>query len=192
MLNRDVLVGAIMPYCDFTTRATAMCCDRTAQRDIPRGAGYGWARRLLADERLAHAGAPAALLRLVDFGAALARARRADEQDTGSTGYIDFLTPAHFAAGRPILYGTDICGRFYLALKYEVQGRLGISCLFQRYNNNDELFVNAPDLWSGVCASSVRAAASLGDLCEHHSNLLRLAEHGAVAFREGHVARLAA
>ena len=134
-------------------------------------------RKRWGAERLAAAGAPEGLLRHLDVGLALKWMKLRDLAHAGSTGYIDYLTPRDFVSERPVLYGRDPCGRFYLAACFVWRNRTDVACLFQRYGDDRTFFVNCLDgISEEIFTSSLSVDRSR--LAEHHANLLELVMQG--------------
>lgn len=152
-------------------------CNRLMRRKAASAKDAVEVRRRWGVERLAKAGAPEGLLRHLDVGLALKWMELRDLPHAGSTGYIDYLTPRDFVSERPVLYGRDPCGRFYLAACFLWRNRTDVACLFQRYGDDRSFFVNCLDgISEEIFTSSLSVDRSR--LAEHHANLLELVMQG--------------
>ena len=159
-------------------------CNRLMRRKAASTKDGAEVRRQWGAERLAEAGAPEGLLRHLDVGMALQWMEKKDLSHGGSTGYIDYLTPRDFASEKPVLYGRDPCGRFYLAACFVWRNRTDVACLFQRYCDDRAFFVNCLD---GISEEVFTSNLSMdrSRLAEHHANLLELVARGTFALPSG-------
>ena len=136
------------------------------------------------------AGAPAELLELFDFEAAIARGRRQDLGYGGATGYIDFLRGTDFGDAA-MLFGRDPHRRFYLAVLYQRANseEKRAAAFFQRYSEQPLFFVNGGQHLddSFVCCSRLGGPSGLHD---SHARLLLLASTGSAQLPSGEVLSL--
>jgi len=117
---------------------------------------------------------------------------RRDLARSGSTGYIDYLTPRDFGARKPVMFGVDPCGRFYIAASFAWKDQRDVACLFQRYSDAPYLFVNCLDCISREVFTSNLASGDTRRLSEHHANVLELISRGSFAMPSGELVYLAA
>ena len=173
----DILVLHVFPFGDFITRLRMAACNLLTMRKAASAKDAVEVRKRWGAERLAAAGAPEGLLRHLDVGLALKWMKLRDLAHAGSTGYIDYLTPRDFVSERPVLYGRDPCGRFYLAACFVWRNRTDVACLFQRYGDDRTFFLNCLDgISEEIFTSSLSVDRSR--LAEHHANLLELVMQG--------------
>lgn len=188
-LPPDILLLRVAPFCDFPTLLRLAECSVTASKGVARGEFLMQARRAFAEQRLTQAGAPKELVaRLNNLPKAIEWMRRHDLERMGSTGYIDFLTSTSFSPSKPVLYGKDLIGRFYVASCYVWNNHLDVACLFQRYSDDDTFYVNSRDSLSDYAVYTSNLASKSNShrgMATHHEDLLQLAMTGAVQLESG-------
>jgi hypothetical protein len=188
----EVVGSHVLPLCDFVDRSRMAVCSRTLRRAAAMAKDGVEVRRRWAAALLARAGAPECLLRHLDAGSALRWMERRDLVRAGTTGYIDYLTPRDFGARKPVTFGLDPCGRFYVAASFAWNERTGVACLFQRYSDVRYLFVNCVDCISREVFTSNLDSRGESHLSEHHANVLELISRGSFAMPSGELVYLAA
>jgi hypothetical protein len=72
-------------------------------------------------------------------------ARRVELDGKTFTGYIDFVDSYDFPSGSALIYGRDFYGRFFLSCRFAWEGEdeARVVTLFQRYSDDDGIFVDA-------------------------------------------------
>ena len=183
MLPGDV-ISLVLPFCDYPTRQRVGGSDNETKRRVQSSDGLRAAHQKLCTELLTQAGAPQGFLRHLDATNTMHLMERRDLDHCGHAGYIDFLTARAFVGGKPVCYGKDPAGRFYLAVCYLQRRQSDVACLFQRYSDDVSLFVNSCDDFSG-CVFTSHFSEAKPRIAAHHRNILKLATDGAVVLESG-------
>ena len=186
---RDFLDSGIQSFLEFGDRVAFAACDNAAKDAVKRGEGVFTARRHLADELFKTSGAPDQLFRMFDVGKMVIRGCKRDIK--ARSDYIDFFVCRDFETHKPILWGRDHVGRFYIAVCYDRGSSTHVACLFQRYSDDPFFFVNSvDDIAKRVCTSNFQEGRRIDSLDSHHLNLLTLATEGTLVLEAGEVVRV--
>ena len=182
MFPNEVL-GLLLSFCDHLTRLRFSISSRDVREYERSSEGREEALLSFCTGVLSRSGAPPGLVKALDVTQALRRMERRNLEGSGPTGYLDWLTPRDFGK-KPILYGQDPVGRFYVAICFIWRSRVHVTCLFQRYSDDQELFVNTHDvLYGGVLTSHFDHKCPR--LNDHHVKLLTLVSNGSVTLASG-------
>lgn len=188
----EILYARVLPYSDFLTMMRVARCSIESNKEVLQQVCLCKARKLFIHTLLLEAGAPTSILMNIDASKSIQWMHKLNLERCGYTGYIDNITSEEFPKDKPVLYGKDPHQRFYIALRYIWRGRSGIACLFQRYTEDSEFFVNCCDCISDRTVFTSRFVtvkesrhSSRSMIAKHHTILLELATNGMVTLESG-------